>query len=269
MRILRISIVVVITSLLLMSQPASALSTFQVYSPDGTAGTWGDDEDTWLVQTNPFSLVVVGSYQAAHGQGQSATDNLTEVTLLVSVPQGQTGTISITGGDIGANLLTVREPVPSTLFYNPNADATEDLLENDGVIDGYPDKRFLPDDRTLNNEHYPFKEGVSNFLIYGIGEFDPDGPVHNYNTEDGSTNLMNNSLGEEKTFTVSVSGFNWVHFDVYGYETFVDGEPPEFHSTWDINPGSADVTWVPAPGSILLGSIGISLVGWLRRRRTL
>lgn len=271
MKVLKIPIMVVVTLLLLMGQSLFAIPTFQVYSPDGTAGTWGDDEDTWLVTTNPFSLVVVGSYQVApNGQGQSYTADLDQVTILVSVPQGQTGTIKFITGD--ATLLYTMTAVADG-YFNPNANADVDILTNEGGnvsgFDGYMTKTFLPDDLTLNNEHYPFKANMSDFLLYGIGSLDDVGPIHNYNTQDGSTDIVPNSLGEERTFTVSVSGFDWVHFDVYGYETFVDGAPPQFHTTWDINPGSADVTWIPAPGAIFLGGIGVALVGWLRRRRTL
>jgi hypothetical protein len=277
MKVLKIPIWVSLAILLLFSQTVLAVPTLQVFGyndgetpADAVAGTWGEDEESWLVDTNPFNLVVVGAYQAARGQGQSATENLEQVTLLVSVPQGQTGTISISGGDVGATLLTVKPLSPNVNgFFNPNADADTDVLINVLGNDSYSDKSFLPDDQTLNNNHHPFKEGVSYFVLYGIGDFDDVGPIHNYNADDGSINLKPNSLGEEKLFTVSVSGFDWVHFDAYGYETFVDGNPPEFKDTWDINPGSHDSTWVPAPGAILMSSIGVCLVGWLRRRRLL
>jgi hypothetical protein len=224
MKVLKIPIWLILAILFLFSQTMLAVPTLQVFGyndgetpADAVAGTWGEDEQSWLVYTDPFNLVVVGAYQAARGQGQSATENLTEVTLLVSVPQGQTGTISITGGDVGATLLTIKEAVPSTIFYNPNADADTDVLTNEPGDDSYSDKSFLPDDQTLNNNHYPFKEGVSYFVLYGIGDFDDVGPIHNYNADDGSIALKPNSLGEEKLFTVSVGGFEWVHFDAYGF----------------------------------------------------
>ncbi|MHC4396299.1 MAG: choice-of-anchor N protein [Planctomycetota bacterium] len=267
MKVLNVSIGFVLAVLLLMSQPLLAIPTFQTYIEGSTAGNYGQDLQSWLITDSTFNLVVVGAYSAN-------TQSLTEVTLALSVPQGETGgTITITGGDVGASLLTLKPLVPNVDgFYNPNDDADLDLLNGSG-IDGYSDKSFLPEGVNFNN-HYPFQEGVSDFLIYGIGSFDPCGPIHNYNADTTDPDyvpppipLTDNSSGEEKVFEVSVSGFSWVHFDAYGFEETDNGRV--LKATWDIAPGSHDATFVPAPGAILLGGIGVVFVGWLRKRRAL
>jgi hypothetical protein len=249
---------VIATACLLLSQACLAVPSLQVYVGGATAGTWGPDQDTWLATSSSFDLIVAGAYQ-------SNTLSLTEGTLLLSVPQGQRGSIFISGGD-GATLLTVKRLVPDG-FYNPNSNADIDLLTNEAGnangYDGYMTKNFLPAGVTFNN-HYPFQEGVSDFLIYAIGAFDKlSHAVSNYSTEEPIEYGI--ADGEEKTFAVSVSGFSWVHFDAYGYEELQTGK--KFKNTWEVNPGSHDSTYIiPAPGAIFLGGIGVALVGWLRRR---
>lgn len=261
----------IVVSLLALNQQLFAVPTFQVYSPGAIADDYNGDQDTWFTYDNPFVIYVVGAFGPK-------TSSLTDVTLILSVPDGETGTISITpnldpiDGTAGvASAPTLLTTIDTVDPINPAASADKNVLTDVGGLDGYDDKNFLPDDTNFNN-HYPFQDSVSDFLIYNLDAFgdDPFGAeyfVRDYNADgDGSDDLTTN-MGQVKSYSIEVSGFTSVHIDAYGYEVTDNGK--HLKTSWDINPGSHDVTFVPVPSSVLLGSIGVSLVGWLRRRKSI
>ncbi len=213
-------------SLILFSfSTAYALPNLQVYIPGSTAGSAGADQETWVYSGGgPITLNVVISF------GPKDV-SVSHVTLLVSVKQDQTG--SITG-----------LPLPGTT---------------------HTDTSFLPPG--IDSNHYPLnKPDTFDYITFDLdlGEIQKPadkGDVPNYNAEDGTITTQS-GYAVQTTFSLDISGYDYAHLDVYAdYNNSDNG--------WEITPGTHDSAVVPEPATIFLMGSGLLGAGIFLRRKLL
>jgi len=251
--------ILVVLAVAVSVQPADALPTLQLgASLDGGdtlvpytfTSYYGSamDKAAWVNNTNPFTLVLGGSF------GQDS--------------------VSLGGGDYGGNL-GLRLGVLLIASVPEYSVGTGTITINN--------KTLQPLIFTGNTKPTDFKDtslsaSKADFLVFDLGELgitqfvnNPEG-VRDF-TKPGDLSRMGN--GQEILLSVEKSGFDWINFDVAailgirGIEGI--GTPTDYTAYVDANnPNSLDVTAVPEPATVLLlgsGLLGFAAIGRRLRKR--
>lgn len=221
-----------------LAVPAGAVPVLQTYI---VGSSYDNDTDTWITEDSTFELWVVGNLHFGM---------IEDVQLAIAHATGETGTITIT-------------PTMAGLLTDPSTASTPSLVPGvgaDGTTPQMLDGRYLP-------THDVYGAGTS-FEQYALGDFDlTDSPVGDF------INSFPTSFPEDgqiNAYTISVTGYSWVHFDTFNH---VEGQRRSrfapFSHDGEGEGGDPDgPPVVPEPATLALLGMGIAgAVAGRRRHR--
>jgi hypothetical protein len=210
-------------------------------------------------------MLAVSSAQAGLTNGSFETGDLTGWPTIV--PAG--GSVSVVTNHADSGTYPVAPFVPTgTTSWAPTDGSYFALLKPDGPQSWtlLGQVFYAPAGYTLTLDYFwdsqdwdPFDDMAGGRILAGAGL--------------GGSIVSNLFLESVNSDPANYWGTPWTTvshtFATSGTYTLVLGIKNSIDSIYDSYLGIDNVKLIPAPGAILLGSIGIGLVGWLRRRRTL